>query len=126
LKLPFQSGLLFLLFLQKVQNLFMTCLQGCQLLLQITIFCNKWTNFRNETGWQAILAQSGTQDLVVQLTEASLCEQLAAFPPTLLSACSSTDQWLLVDYSHELTFLSCFGAMQQKRQFSVRAPQFIL
>jgi hypothetical protein len=82
------------LFLHKMQNLFMICLQGCQLLLQITIFCNKWTNFLNETGWQAILAQSGTQGLVVQLTEASICEQLAAFPSTVLSACSSTDQCL--------------------------------
>ena len=41
LKLPSQSGHLFLLFLQKMQSLFMICLQGCQLLLQITIFCNK-------------------------------------------------------------------------------------
>ena len=41
LKLPFQSGHLFLLFLQKMHNLFMICLQVCQLLLQITIFCNK-------------------------------------------------------------------------------------
>ena len=95
LKFPFQSGHLFLSFLQKLQNLFTICLQGCQLLLQITIFCNKWTNFSNETGWQAILAQPGAQRLVVQFTETSLCEQLATFPSTVLSPCSSTNKWLL-------------------------------
>jgi hypothetical protein len=63
---------------------------------------------------------------LLKVNEASVCKQLAAFPPTVLSLSSSTDQWLLVDYSDELTFLSSFGALQQQRQFSVWAPQLIL